>query len=199
MTHGPPIDPLPYATPAPGGKWRRHAKVGILLGSALAACALAYAVVAPSLRRPGPEGADRVACARNLRQIGAAVRADARQNGGAFPDTLERLVAAKALAPGVLVCPADDEAPAPPAPAGGAADSTAAARRSYEYVGKDMDRGLGRAALAEVVVAFEPPRSHGGACHVLFGNGRVVRVPAPAAERLIAEVRAGKNPPTSTD
>jgi hypothetical protein len=152
MTHGPPTDPLPYATPGLGRhprgrsmKLSRRLKTLIAIASALGAAALAYAVIAPSLSRPGIDTRDRLACAGNLRQIGAAVRAYARKNGGAFPDSLKRLVTAKALTQDTLVCPASD--PDSPAPAGKSAPTGESAGRpvspsgasstqlvSYEYL-----------------------------------------------------------------
>jgi prepilin-type processing-associated H-X9-DG protein len=202
MTHGPPTDPLPYATPGLGRtprrrmmKLSRRLKKLVVVASALGVTALVYGIVAPSLPRPGIDTRDRVACARNLRQIGAAVRTYARNNGGAFPDSLQRLITAKALTPDTLVCPArDDDAPAPAGTPASPSPTTGPV--PYQYVGKELRRGLGPAALARAVVAFEPPRSHGGACHVLFGDGHVARLPAAAALRLIEELPAGQNPPT---
>jgi hypothetical protein len=63
---------------------------------------------------------------------------------------------------------------------------------SYVYVGAGLTSGSPAAA----VVAYEPATNHAGAGgHVVYANAAVQWHPAAQLNRIVAAVRAGRNPP----
>jgi hypothetical protein len=83
-----------------------------------------------------------VRCQTNLRSIGHALHMYADRNGGAYPDTLDRLRAGADLPPSVYSCPATPDA----------------ATGAYLYAGDGLT--LVDEAREDIVVAFERPGSH---------------------------------------
>lgn len=115
-------------------------------------------------------------CARNLREIGGAVRQYAAQNGGAYPQRLDQLVASGMLPPEYLVCQASrDTVAAGPNPQELAANVRKEGHCSYVYVGA----GLTNATVTpEHVIAFERrPHNDETKHYILYGDGTVGRAP----------------------
>lgn len=111
------------------------------------------------------EQAERARCANNLTAVGLSVLTYAKSHHGAFPDAI------------------------PAAPTGGAGSS-------YHYVGKALTVGSAPEAAEKTVLAYEPLTSHARAgIHVLFADGHVAFVAPPFAQKLVADVESGTNPP----
>jgi hypothetical protein len=143
--------------------------------------------------------AQRNTCAANLKRIAGAVDLYAYSNAGAYPDSLSRLMAAQSLPSDALVCPAGEATPAPGATAQARADALLKGRHSsYFYVGKGLNKRSGPGSGVAAVVAYEPPGHHSDGIHVLFSDGRIAFVPQPQAKQIIADLKAGKNPPSPT-
>ena len=192
-----PATPLGYSPPQPGSSTRKVLIIVLacLLGIGLFLCVCLSSILLPSLNR-AREQAQRVKCASNLRQIGQAAQLFANDHNGNFPDTAEQLLTHADLTSEVFVCPSSNDNPAP------GADSKAQANNlskgghlSYVYVGKGLSVLSGPGATGKAVLAYEPPSNHaGGGINVLFSDGHVEFVPAAQANRIIADLQAGKNP-----
>lgn len=195
--HAPPnFEHLGYGAPAPasGGNKLLIIVLVALLGGAVLVCGCMVSILLPSLNR-AREQANRVKCASNMRMIANAVQMYANQNRGVFPDTLDRLITAGFVQSDVFVCPSSSDTAAP-----GSDNKTQAANLqrgghlSYVYVGK----GLNTRAPANAVLAYEPMTNHSNdGTNILFADGTVQFVKAAQAQQIIAEVQAGKNPPTA--
>jgi hypothetical protein len=177
------------------GRGRGFAITGLCLGLLGLA---AFATVAPMAWRRGQEATNRARCGANLRQIGAAMMMYANVNRGAYPDAPEALVATQNIASDCFVCPATAHTPAPSTSSNPGQRTPPALvpgkHLSYVYLGK----GLSNRAGANTVLAYEPLTNHRDAgINVLFGDGRVGFVAAPMAQRLIAALESGQNPPRS--
>jgi prepilin-type processing-associated H-X9-DG protein len=193
--------PLIY-TPAlaPKKKASRTFKValGLTVGIFVVACGVGLAVMGPSVYRMHL-AAQHNTCAANLKRIAGAVDLYAYGNNGMFPDSLGRLMTAQGLPAEALVCPAGDATPAPgETPEARAAALSKGKHASYFYVGKGLNKRSGAGAGVAAVVAYEPLSLHGDGIHVLFADGRVAFVPPAQAKQLIADLKAGKNPPGPT-
>ena len=146
---------------------------------------LAYAVMpTTNLQR---ELKRRRQCARQLREIGVAIRAYCDDHGGACPDTLASLVRVEPdLPPATLCCPDDHDTPAGGADRGALADAVAAGGHcSYVYVGRGLKRST---ATAATVVAYEPASpttGHENGCNILWGDGHVDWHETADAARLL--------------
>jgi prepilin-type processing-associated H-X9-DG protein len=161
----------------------------------LAACGAAATVMVPQYVRTRA-AASRAACAANITTIAHAVERYTHANGGAFPPSLERLVAAEKVPADAFVCPAGGDTPAPGATAEArAANLYTGGHLSYVYLGRGMSKRNGPGAGASAVVLYEQPHYHADGIHVLFVDGHVAYVPQPDAQKLITDVQTGKNPP----
>lgn len=193
--HFPPVTAMPSAV-----RLRRILLIAsILLGVAFAGAGVGvYYWYRSAAARQGV-----VRCRQNLRAVGQALLAYAHdERRMAFPPDLRSVVAAGRVSPDRLVCPATADTPAP----GGTPQQQAAALTpdgdgggggdggrhvSYAYV-----PGASAVATYGTVVAYEPLTNHAGrGIHVLDAQGVVYSVPAGDAERVIAELTAGQNPP----
>ncbi len=136
-----------------------------------------------------------VRCASNLKQIGLAMLLYGNANGRRYPDTLDELALFHGadLPPELFVCPdTSDTPPAGTTPTAGAADLSAGGQNSYVYLG----RGLGEGVATEAILAHERFGQHRGrGINVLFGDLHVEFVDSEEAHALLAELRAGYNPP----
>lgn len=189
--------PLDYATPACGTRTRKVVLVALasLVGAGVFAC-----IFLPALNRDRSGDSSRVKCASNLRQIGMGVMMYANENGGQFPDAVEKLITTQDLTSEVFVCPSsnDDRATGATSQAV-AADLLKPGHLSYVYVGKGMNSATGPGATSTAVLAYEPLSNHSSAgINVLFADGHVAFVPVAQAKQLVADVQAGKNPPSVT-
>jgi prepilin-type N-terminal cleavage/methylation domain-containing protein/prepilin-type processing-associated H-X9-DG protein len=149
--------------------------------------ALLISILLPSLNR-ARETANRVKCASNLRQIGQAILMYANENRGAFPDTLDRVLATQDLTAAEFVCPSSQDSPAPGATnQAQAANLSKGGHLSYVYVGKGMtSKILSSPNVATTVVAYEPLTNHrNDGTNVLYADGHVEFVPAAQARARI--------------
>lgn len=179
--------------------WRTHGVVRFrrllsvsLIGLLAGAAPLAVATIAP--RRPSCCIPPRAKCASNLREIGAAAQIFAIEHDGQLPDDITDFFN-EDLIPGVFVCPATHDTPAAAGPTTQAtgANVEAPGHCSYVYLGKYW---MADELTPNVVVAYEPLKNHQSfGMNVLYGDGRVDWLNASEANKLLAELNAGHNPP----
>ena len=176
--------------PSVGGKGL--AITGLSLGAAslfLSGCMMS--ILLPSLNR-ARETANRVKCASNMRQIGQALMLYANQNHGVYPPKLEDLITAQLLDGQSFVCPSSDDTVAPGSGNAQATNLSAGGHLSYVYIGQK----LSPSAPADQVLVYELPSNHnndGG--NFLFADGHVEFFTGSDAQKMIAKLEAGKNPP----
>jgi type II secretory pathway pseudopilin PulG len=173
--------------------WRRHKARLFDVLVVLSVVALALSIVLPSLSRH--RGVPfREKCKKQLRAIGQAMILYTEEHGGRYPAGADDLIVTQDISPQIFVCPSGTEEPAA---AGSTPQETAAnvvAPGHVSYV--ILSKGFSGRPPADAVLAYEPLTNHLHAgLHVLFGDGRVEWVPSPQAERLLAELNAGHNPP----
>ncbi|HEY7115324.1 MAG TPA: H-X9-DG-CTERM domain-containing protein [Tepidisphaeraceae bacterium] len=141
------------------------------------------------------EPANRVKCASNLRTIGQGVLLYANDNQGRFPPTLDELMLTQDLTFEVLICPSTDEdkAQGPTTQAALQQMHAQPGHCSYIYIGGGLTQAT---ATPQHVIAYEPLTNHSGAgMNVLFGDGHAEFLPAAKANYVLAELKAGHNPP----
>ena len=187
MSNPQPI-PVDYGRPAP-----RRGGVGRFLTwtfGGVVGLGLLASVLLPNLCRSS-ETANRAKCASNLHQIGLAILLYQQDNGGAYPDTLGRLVHDEQIGANVFVCPSgNDEASAGTTPAAIATDVDAGPAThhcSYLYFG----RGRTAKTVADTtVIACDAPDDHDReGITVLWGDGHADwQPPAVVAGLLPAEL-----------
>lgn len=138
-----------------------------------------------------PDG--RFPCPENLHQIGIALLIYSHDHQGRYPDTFADLMLAESLGPEVFICPSSSAVRSSASTLReAAADLSNPAHCSYIYAGKRMTSD----APAEAVLAYEPLENHqGDGINVLFGDGHTNFIGRAAAEKLIAELKAGHDPP----
>jgi prepilin-type processing-associated H-X9-DG protein len=173
--------------PRVGGK--SMAITGIILGSVfLIVGPCMISILLPSLNR-AREQANRIKCAANMRQIGQAIQIYANTNKGAFPPNLDALLTNGSLSGAEFACPSDSIAPQT-----GMTTLTPGTNLSYVYVGQ----GKNYAAASNVVILYEPMTNHANdGMNMLFADTHVEWFPRVQAQKMIAEVEAGQNPPPS--
>jgi hypothetical protein len=176
---------------------RKLAKAGLILGCVgIATSVLQVAILVPALAR-GREMANRVHCASNMRQIGQALLLYANDMKGPYPPSLPVLLTTQDIRAADFCCPSTTDTPAPgTSPQAQAASMSAGGgagkHLSYVYVAS----GLTSSAGPDTVLMYEPLANHANdGINVLFGDGVVHFVPRADAEKLIAELNAGQNPP----
>jgi prepilin-type processing-associated H-X9-DG protein len=177
---------------------RRRAGAGLALGAIEIALVLFIAFTLPPLGRSRP-AANRVKCMSNLRQIGQGIFLYAMDNRGRFPPDLDALMLTQDLTFEVLVCPSsnDTKATGPTTQAALNAMHAQPGHCSYIYVGGSLTK---QTATAQHVVAYEPMSNNRGAgMNVLFGDGSVQFLNQAESTYLLAELKAGHNPPRPKD
>ena len=177
--------------PGVGGKGKSIA--GIILGGVgilLVPLVLMIAIMLPALTR-ARETANRIKCGSNMRQIGQAMLLYANENGNVYPATVGPLLLTQDISPTVFLCPSTNDSLPSGTPQQQVAAIDSGQAGSYLYFGK----GLTASAGADTVLLTEPPTNHGGGGEVLFGDGHVAYY--PALQKLVAELKAGQNPPPS--
>jgi prepilin-type processing-associated H-X9-DG protein len=149
----------------------------------------------PSVAMFGNGGGSTAAkCTANLKKVGEAMRQYAAANDGHFPDKLESLVAGAKLPAELLICPASGDTVAPGAtPAAQAASLRDGKHVSYVYAGHNLTN----LSPAECVLMYETPDRHGDGMYVLFADGRVQSIGDIEANKAIARLSRGINPPWS--
>jgi prepilin-type processing-associated H-X9-DG protein len=134
--------------------------------------------------------AHQVRCASNLRQIGLASIMYSNEHQGQFPDSIATVLATQDISTDVFLCPACIHRPA----SGVLPEVDGPVATSYVYVGAAMHYDLEIAGT--VILVYEPISNHNGrGMNVLFGDAHVEWWEAERAEKLIAELEAGHNPP----
>ena len=180
--------------PRVGGKGLAIAGICVSVFSIVAGMCM-ISILLPSLNR-ARETANRVKCASNLRQIGQAMLLYANENRGAYPDTIEPILATQDITSEVFVCPASNDTAALP---GATNQQQAAALKSgrhlsYVYCGK----GQNNSSSADAVLVYENPMNHTGGkdgMNILWGDGHVSWEGAKYSQYIITELNAGQNPP----
>jgi hypothetical protein len=170
--------------------------IGLILGGIELSLVgvVSFALFLPSIGRASP-AANRVKCGSNLRQIGQGVYLYALENQGKFPPDIDALMLTQDLTFEVLVCPATDDVKA----VGATTQATLQdlhsrpGRCSYVYIGGGLTSAT---ATGRHVVAYEPLSNHGGSgMSVLYGDGAAEFLPQSEARYVLAELKAGHNPP----
>jgi len=168
--------------------------------------ALLISVVLPNMCR-SREGANRVKCASNMKQIGLAAIMWAQDHGGKFPDDLDTLARQSDLFPAVFNCPTSADTPA-----GNSTkdlfveDLHKPGHLSYVYVGK----GLTTESPPDTVVLYENLQNHNGGdmsvtsefkprpitdgMNVLFADGHVEWVFSTDIDAILKQVKDGVSP-----
>jgi hypothetical protein len=129
-------------------------------------------------------------CARNLRQIGQALLLYAMDHhSSTYPDDLMAIFD-EDVNPNILICPEGTEKPARAGPTTREtiANVRAGAHCSYVYLGK----GMSIDAKFGTVLAY--CQNHNGT-FVLFGDGSTIYLNRAESASMLAELRAGYNPP----
>ena len=173
-----------------GGKGLAIAGIAVGATSLLLSGCL-ISILLPSLNR-ARETANRIKCASNMRQIGQGLLLYANDNHGQYPPRLEELLLSEGLQSEVFVCPSSNDTPA----SGGTPQQQAAAlstggHESYIYV-----PNLTNLSSADTIVLYEPLIDHrNDGINILFGDGHVEFLRRGTANGMIAELKAGYNPP----
>lgn len=157
--------------------------IGLILGG--------FLVSAMSRAR---EAANRSKCRNQIRAIGSAIFLYANEYRGAWPPDLKTLFLSQDIAPWFLFSPsvdhpyftrADFEANSPGLAPG--------APGAYIYVGNRVKPTNDDA----VVLMYEPMSNHGDGFHILFADGHAEFLTGSTAQKVLAELQAGQNPPPS--
>jgi len=176
--------------PAVGGK--AAAITGISLSAAtflLLPCMIS--ILLPSLNR-ARETANRVKCAANMKAIGQAIMLYANENRGAYPPTLQVVLETQDVSSEMFVCPASDDTPAQGTGSQLPNLMAGSGHLSYVYVGQRLNPQSPR----DAIILYEAMTDHsndGG--NFLFADGHVEFLRRVQAEKVIAQVQAGINPP----
>lgn len=137
----------------------------------------------------------RMACRKNLRQIGAAVVLYAQNHRGALPADLGSLLAPGMLNEFTLVCTSSGDRPASGATTQAIAQDLKNPGRCSYVLAPALPTNVSGVTPAHVL-AYEPLKNHSGrSANVLFGDFHAEWLDAPAANHVIAELIAGFNPP----
>jgi prepilin-type processing-associated H-X9-DG protein len=168
---------------AEGGRGRKHAWAGIVLGVAgLLAWAWAVGWVIDARRAMRQS-----MCMSNMRQLGLGLNMYAAAHRGALPDGWNEMLAAGLIRPENLVCPADEDSTvAPGATTQAVLQSLATGRHcSYVYVARGLTMQSMRGGAATTVVFYEPPGTHGERVVFGYADGHVAAVNRREAIALI--------------
>jgi hypothetical protein len=123
-------------------------------------------------------GAPRAQCGSNEYQIVVGLYDYAQRNGGALPPSLMVLQQTNSNFSKIIACPAGPGA--------------------YVYVGQTVNL---KTAPHGTILLYEPPTNHKdrksgkGLMHVGYADGSIQQVVQPQADKIIAELNAGHNPP----
>jgi hypothetical protein len=196
------VDPptLSYANPAIDRRANRfalefHGNFSLQLCGLLLVVAVLIALLLPPTSRGGRTA--RVVCMSNLRQISIALHLYAAEHAGCFPPTIaEVLEYTGQRSASVFVCPVGHAATTrADTPAELKHDLLDPAGRYCSYV-LDLPGARKSSITAQHVVAHEYLGGHPwGGINVAFGDGVIRGFDGAEATHLLAELRAGRNPP----
>jgi prepilin-type processing-associated H-X9-DG protein len=165
------------------------------LGCLLAAIVLgigAYRTILPMLNRMRDVGDPLTWDARNMRQIGQALMLYARAHQGQYPPRLGCLLADGNVTTEVFVSPLSNDTKA----MGDTIEAREAALESGGHESYIYVPNLNSSVDPRTVVLYEPLTDHSGdGMNVLFGDGHVEFDTKQQAAGMIAEIKAGFNPP----
>ena len=134
-------------------------------------------------------------CASNLRQIGQAILLYSNDNNGQYPPDFQTLLLTEDIPSECFVCPSTNDTRATgPTTQAVANNLTAGGHLSYIYLGKGMNA---KTISPDTVVAYEPLNNHANqGSNVLFGDGHVEFVAAPAIKTMEAKLKSTTAPVT---
>ena len=141
------------------------------------------------------EPGNRLACAGHLRQIGQSMVFYAVKYDAKFPPAFDELIVHADTKPQTFVCDStgDRRAPGETLEQVVKAFRVGAGHNSYVYAAAGLSAD---AVTREHVLAYENWHNHGkGGMNVLFGDGNVRWLDREEAEHVVAEIKAGRNPP----
>jgi hypothetical protein len=147
-------------------------------------------IMLPSLNR-ARETANRVKCASNMRSIGQAMLLYSVENNNQYPPRLEDLLLTQEISSEVFVCPSCNDDPAPGTTAQAQAQNlSAGGHLSYIYI-----PNLNNSLPADAIVLYEPLSNHDNdGCNMLHGDGHIDFYTRAQAEKIIAQLKSGRNP-----
>lgn len=137
----------------------------------------------------------RIKCASNLRQIGLAIEMYANDNKGQLPPDLATVLVTQDLTSEVFVCPSsDDERAHGPTTQALLQDFAKPGRCSY-VLASPLPSTWNLLTPAHIL-AYEPLANHNrDGMNVLFGDGHAEWLARVHADHMVAELKAGFNPP----
>jgi hypothetical protein len=176
-----------------------RARFALILNGLQVALGLLVNFLLPNMGK-AREGANRIKCASNLRQIGQSLTIYANTYGGMLPPSFDELLIEGDITSEVFVCPSTthDRATGP---------TTRQLLQRFNQPGFQsyVYAFPGGAPLsfvtADHVLVYEPldnhPKKDGKprGANALFGDGTVVTLSEPEARHLIRELESGHNPP----
>jgi len=110
-----------------------------------------------------------------------------------YPATWADLLAHDMISADVLVCPRSGDTPASGATAQGRLAAFAAPGHcSYIYAGAGLDP---KKVTPKTILAYENLDHHESGMNVLYADGTVEWVRLKRAKQILAELKAGRNPP----
>ena len=170
------------------GRGRGKAKAAVVLGVInLALSVLLTAAAFPAMAHARRK-ANEMRCASNLRQLSVAMLMYAQDNRGFLPPDFDAVQ--KYLGPplnAAVVCTCHEASAQGLAPASVGLGT----KYSYIFVPPPAPRLAQIGSPATVPAAYEPLANHGGrGINVVYWDGHVQWHPAPAAQRLIAQIQA---------
>ncbi len=187
---------------ADDGEVRRATMPTMLAGCVALALAASIAALLPQTGR-ARESANRVKCRSNLKQIGLALLLYADDHGGDYPPSLDVLLLHIDITAEVFTCASSSEEKATGATTQQVAQNLVAnpaKHCSYVYLPSPSKLGAGP---PDRIIAYEPLTNHRDVDHsvsddgmnVLRENGIAEFLERAAAEHVLAELKAGQNPP----
>ena len=179
----PPVDPRGKTSPAKVVAWT----IGAMLGGLLI-----LSCIIPFLGRAGPR-AKKVKCASNLRSIGQVI-AMYQYDHRVWPQTFGEILIDGDLEAEVFTCPQGDARRAS-VPTTQAAALSLANPQHCSYIYFPPPPGA-KTVSPNWIFAIERMENHSRTgINVLFGDGHVEWLDKKAAEFIISELNAGRNPP----
>lgn len=173
---------------------RRRGRGLAIAGLAVGVVSLVFLVIQISILLPTlskvRESGNRAKCASHLRTIGQSIRAYASQNQGNYPPSIVELHRASGFAAGVLCCPSSDQSPSSTV---AATDELARkmGHLSYIYLGAGLVDTPRQPVSSERPIVLEIPTNHNGdGYNILFGDGHIDFLSAPAARRMLEQLAA---------
>jgi prepilin-type processing-associated H-X9-DG protein len=133
------------------------------------------------------KGVQRMKCANNIKNLGAALADYQNKNEGRYPDDLATLIIKSGMSPGILICAASDDWPAQGNDPSTLAESiNFPGHCSFLYFGK----GLTSLAPNDTIILAEPLKNHGDGINVMYADFHVEWIPKEKAEPLLEKLKA---------